>query len=93
MQGTVFAVAGRFAALSPEGIKGARQERFASKAWLKQTWQELLELAELGAKGAEVLVHESEPMEDNCRSYIIYTYRNGKGFAERGKKGKKEESA
>ena len=62
MRGAEFAVAGRFAALSPQGIEGTGQERFASEAWQQQSWQELLMLVELGAERAEELVHEGESL-------------------------------
>ena len=94
MQGAVIAVAGWLTALSPQGIEGAGQERFAAESWLEQSWQELLELQELGTEGTEALVHEIDPVEDgNCSLHIILTYRKAKGFVKIGKKSKKEEPA
>ena len=94
VQGAVVAVAGRFAALSAQGIEGAGQERFAAESWLEQSWKQLLELQELGTEGTESLVHEIDPVVDvNCSLHIILTYRKAKGFVKIGKKCKKEEPA
>ncbi len=58
MKLAAIAVAGRLAALTPQGVERARQERFAPEAVLKEGGQELLGLEEFGAEGAESLVHE-----------------------------------
>ena len=58
MELPAIAMAGRLAALSPQGVEGARQERIAAEAVLQEGGQELLGLEELGAEGAESLVHE-----------------------------------
>jgi hypothetical protein len=52
------AMAGGFATLSAQGVEGARQDRIALEAVFKQAWQELLGLAKLRAKGAELLIHD-----------------------------------
>jgi hypothetical protein len=54
------AVAGRLAALSPQRVERARQERLATEGGLEQARQELLELEDLCAEGAEALVHEMD---------------------------------
>jgi hypothetical protein len=46
-----------FAALSPEGVDRAGEERFPSEAIFEQLRELLLELEELRAEGAELLVH------------------------------------
>ena len=40
-----------------QGVKRARQDRFAAEAFFEEARQELLDLEELCAKGAELLVH------------------------------------
>jgi hypothetical protein len=47
------AMAGRFAALSAQGVDGAGQERLASEGGFEECRQEFLEVEELGAKGTE----------------------------------------
>jgi hypothetical protein len=54
---TTVAVAGRLAALPPQGVERARQEGIALEAGLKEGGQELLGLEEFGAEGTESLVH------------------------------------
>ena len=94
VKAAVVAVAGRFAALSAQGIEGARQERRAAESRLEQSRQELLELPELGTEGTEALVHEIDPVADgNCRLHTILTYRKAKSFVAIGRKCKKEEPA
>jgi hypothetical protein len=85
MKLSAVAVARRLAALSPQRVEGAREERLAAEAGFEQARQELLGLDELGAEGAKALVHEMD-LRGFCRPYIIITYRSGKGFAENGEK-------
>lgn len=51
------AMAGRLAALSPQGVERARQEGIATEAVFQEGRQEMLSLAELGAERAESLFH------------------------------------
>jgi hypothetical protein len=53
------ATAGRLAALPPQGVQGARQEGLATEAKFEQGGQALLGQQELGAEGAESLVHQA----------------------------------
>jgi hypothetical protein len=62
------AVAGRLAALSPQSVERARQERLAPEGGFEQARQDLPELEELRAKGAEALVHEMDSMVGGCHS-------------------------
>ena len=74
MELTAVATAVGFAALSPQGVERARQERCSCEARFEQ-WRELvLKIEELRAEGAELLVHELGP-RPFCRSLLIYTYR------------------
>jgi hypothetical protein len=72
MQVATAAAAGRLAALAPQGIQGAGQERQATEAGLEQAGQEFLKLEKLGAAGAQVLVHEGGPWCERavCMLYI-----------------------
>jgi hypothetical protein len=47
----------RFAALPPQGIERSWEKRFSCQAILKQMRKLLLELEQLRAEGAELLVH------------------------------------
>jgi hypothetical protein len=54
---TAAAPAVRFAALPPQGIERPWKERFSAEAILEQLRKLLLELEQLRAEGAELLVH------------------------------------
>ena len=58
---TAAAAAVGFAALPPQGIERAREERFSSEAHFEQLRELLLGLEELRAEGAELLVHGLGP--------------------------------
>ena len=58
MQFAMTTMAGEFAALAAQGVKGARQDRFAFETVEEQAGQELLSLEKLGAQGTEKLVHD-----------------------------------
>jgi hypothetical protein len=51
------AVAARLAALSPQGVERARQQRFTIEAGFEQAGEKLLRLEQLRAERAETLVH------------------------------------
>jgi hypothetical protein len=55
---TAAAMAVGFAALSPQGVERARQERCACEARFEQLRELVLKSEELRAEGAELLVHE-----------------------------------
>ena len=57
MQLAAIAVARGLAALSPQGVERAWEERLASEARIEQARQKFLGLAELTAEGAKALVH------------------------------------
>jgi hypothetical protein len=50
-------MAGWFAALSPQGVERAREERFASETGFEQACQQVLGLEKLRAEGAKALLH------------------------------------
>jgi len=52
------ATAGRFAALTAQGVEGPWQEWVTSEEFFQQARQELPSLEEMGTEGAEPLVHE-----------------------------------
>jgi hypothetical protein len=64
----------RFAALPPQGIERSWEEGFSCQAILEQLRKLLLELEQLRAEGAELLVHGCSPRVF-CRLLILYTYR------------------
>ena len=57
MEFTATTPAVRFATLPPQGIERSREERFPCQAILKQLRKLLVELEQLRAEGAELLVH------------------------------------
>jgi hypothetical protein len=71
---TAAAMAIGFAALSPQGVERAWEQRFSCETLLKQLRELVLEIEESRAKGAELLVHEWGP-RPICRSLLLYTYR------------------
>ena len=58
---TAAAPAVRLAALPPQGIERSREERFSAEAIFEQLRKLLLDLEELRAEGAELLVHGWSP--------------------------------
>jgi hypothetical protein len=74
MELTAVAVAVWFAALSPQGVERAGEERFSSEALFQELRELMLDREQLGAERAELLVHGWGPRVI-CRSLSIYTYR------------------
>src|SRR5208337_4858442 len=64
---TAAATAVWFAALSPQGVDRAGEQRFSSETLLKQLRELVLGIEELRAEGAELLVHGLSP-RPICRS-------------------------
>jgi hypothetical protein len=71
---TAATVAVWFAALSPQSVERAWEERFSSEELLEQLRELVLGLEELSAERAELLVHKLGPRRI-CRSLSLYTYR------------------
>jgi len=59
---TAAAAAVWFAALSPQSIERAREERFPSEALFQELRELMLDREQLGAERAELLVHELVPL-------------------------------
>jgi len=66
---TAAATAVWFAALSPQGVDRAGEQRFSSETLLKQLRELVLGIEELRAEGAELLVHGLSP-RPICRSLL-----------------------
>ena len=74
MDVTAVAAAVWFAALSPQGVERAWEQRFSCEACFEQWRELLLGLQKFRAERADVLAHELGPRLI-CRSLILYTYR------------------
>ena len=89
MELTAVAVAIGFAALSPQCVERAGEERSSSQALFQELRELMLDREQLGAERAELLVHGWGP-GGICRSLLIYTYREREMFVVR--PGKREKS-
>src|SRR5208337_3794424 len=89
MELTAVAVAVGFAALSPQCVERAGEERSSSQALFQELRELMLDREQLGAERAELLVHRWGP-GGICRSLLIYTYREREMFEVR--PGKREKS-
>ena len=89
MELTAVAVAVGFAALSPQCVERAGEERSSSQALFQELRELMLDREQLGAERAELLVHGWGP-GGICRSLLIYTYRESEKCLRCGReKGKK----
>ena len=74
MELTAVAAAVGFAALSPQGVERAWEQRFSCEACFEQLRELLLGFQKFGAERADLLAHELGP-RPICRSLLLYTYR------------------
>ena len=88
MELTAVAVAGGFAALSPQCVERGGEERSSFPALFQELRELMLDREQLGAERAELLVHGWGP-GGICRSLLILYLREREMFEVRPGKGKK----